>query len=36
MAKNFLAESGNIRDAVLAYIDGVKTGGFPTSEHSFE
>jgi 3-methyl-2-oxobutanoate hydroxymethyltransferase len=36
MAKNFLAESGNIRDAVLAYIDGVKTGGFPASEHSFE
>jgi 3-methyl-2-oxobutanoate hydroxymethyltransferase len=36
LAKNFLAESGNIRDAVLAYIDRVKTGNFPASEHSFE
>jgi len=36
MAKNFLAESGNIRDAVGAYISAVKAGSFPAAENSFE
>ena len=35
MAKNFLAESGNIRDAVARYIAAVKSGEFPADEHSF-
>ena len=35
MAKNFLAESGNIRDAVARFIAAVKSGEFPANEHSF-
>ncbi len=35
MAKNFLAQSGNIRDAVAAYVAAVKNGSFPAAEHSF-
>ncbi|MBT7950612.1 MAG: 3-methyl-2-oxobutanoate hydroxymethyltransferase [Gammaproteobacteria bacterium] len=35
MTKNFLADSGNIRDAVADYVDAVKSGGFPTDEHSY-
>jgi 3-methyl-2-oxobutanoate hydroxymethyltransferase len=36
MTKNFLAENGNIRDAVTAYVDAVKSGNFPTAVHSFK
>lgn len=36
MAKNFLAENGNIRDAVVAYIAAVKSGRFPDARYSFE
>ena len=35
MAKNFLAENGNIRDAIAAYVAAVKSGSFPAAEHSF-
>ncbi len=35
MAKNFLAESGNISDAIRDYVAAVKSGGFPGPEHSF-
>lgn len=34
-AKNFLAEAGNIHDAVSLYIEAVKRGDFPGPEHSF-
>ncbi|MFT5349669.1 MAG: 3-methyl-2-oxobutanoate hydroxymethyltransferase, partial [Gammaproteobacteria bacterium] len=36
MAKNFLAENGNIRDAIVAYVEAVKSGSFPAAEHSFK
>ena len=36
MAKNFLAESGNISDAISAYVAAVKSGDFPGPEHSFK
>ena len=36
MAKNFLAENGNIRDAIAAYIEAVKFSSFPDAEHSFK
>jgi len=35
MAKNFLAENGNIREAIAAYVAAVKSGSFPAAEHSF-
>ena len=35
MAKNFLAENGNIRDAIAAYVAAVKSASFPAAEHSF-
>ncbi len=35
MAKNFLAEHGNISDAVRAYVMAVKSGSFPAGENSF-
>jgi len=35
MAKNFLAESDNIRDAVSNYIAAVKSVSFPANEHSY-
>jgi 3-methyl-2-oxobutanoate hydroxymethyltransferase len=34
-SKNFLAEGGDIRGAVRAYIQAVENGDFPTAEHSF-
>jgi 3-methyl-2-oxobutanoate hydroxymethyltransferase len=34
-SKNFLAETGNMADAVKKYCDDVKTGQFPSSEHEF-
>lgn len=34
-SKNFLAESGNIRQAIYKYIDEVQKGLYPTSEHSY-
>lgn len=34
--KNFLAESGDIRSAIKAYIEQVEQGVFPDSEHSFD
>lgn len=34
--KNFLADSGDIRSAVTAYIEQVEQGQFPDSEHSFD
>jgi len=36
MSKNFLAENGNIRDAIAAYIEAVKFSSFPDAEHSFK
>ena len=36
MAKNFLEEGGNIRDAVDLYIQSVKSGSFPGPEHGYE
>ncbi|NKB35892.1 MAG: 3-methyl-2-oxobutanoate hydroxymethyltransferase [Gammaproteobacteria bacterium] len=36
MAKNFLAESGNISDAIRDYVSAVKSGDFPAIEHSFK
>ena len=33
--KDFLAEGGSIASAVRAYIDAVRAGTFPTSEHSY-
>ena len=35
MAKNFLAEGGNIRDAVARFIAAVKSREFPAPAHSF-
>ena len=35
-SKNYLNECGNVRDAVKLFIEEVKTGLFPGSEHSFE
>ena len=34
-SKNYLAESGNMPDAVKNYCSDVKSGAFPTSEHEF-
>jgi 3-methyl-2-oxobutanoate hydroxymethyltransferase len=34
-SKNFLEQTGNIRDAVSAYIKDVKSSTFPHSEHWF-
>ncbi|MDN4501884.1 3-methyl-2-oxobutanoate hydroxymethyltransferase [Alteromonadaceae bacterium BrNp21-10] len=34
-SKNYLAQSGDIRQAVNDYIDEVRDGRFPSSEHSF-
>ena len=36
MAKNFLAESDNIGDAIRAYLAAVKSGDFPAAEHTFK
>ncbi len=36
MAKNFLAESDNIRDAIVAYVKAVKSCSFPDNRHSFK
>ena len=33
--KNFLAETQSIQDAFKAYVEQVKTGQFPTAEHTF-
>ncbi|RDV24206.1 3-methyl-2-oxobutanoate hydroxymethyltransferase [Alteromonas aestuariivivens] len=35
-SKNYLAETGDLRNAVQQYIQEVKSGQFPSSEHSFE
>lgn len=35
MAKNFLAEMGDIGEAVQRYVSAVKSGDFPAAEHSF-
>ncbi|ESP92772.1 MULTISPECIES: 3-methyl-2-oxobutanoate hydroxymethyltransferase [Pseudoalteromonas] len=34
-SKNFLAETGNMQDAVKKFCDDVKSGAFPSSEHEF-
>ena len=36
MAKNFLAETGSIAEAVQKYVREVKSGAFPGQEHSFK
>ncbi len=36
MAKNFLAESGNVAAAIQEYVRAVKAGEFPGAEHSFK
>ena len=35
-SKNYLAETGDLREAVSRYIEQVQTGVFPGPEHSFE
>jgi 3-methyl-2-oxobutanoate hydroxymethyltransferase len=35
-SKNYLAETGDLRKAVQAYLSAVKNGSFPGPEHSFE
>ncbi len=35
-SKNFLQQTGDIEQAVKAYVDAVKSGEFPAAEHSFE
>ncbi|NOU51631.1 3-methyl-2-oxobutanoate hydroxymethyltransferase [Pseudoalteromonas sp. JBTF-M23] len=35
-SKNYLAETGNMPDAVKKYCQDVKSGAFPTSEHEFK
>ncbi|TLU64253.1 3-methyl-2-oxobutanoate hydroxymethyltransferase [Thalassotalea litorea] len=35
-SRNFLAETGNISDAIALYIDEVTQGRFPSEEHSFK
>jgi len=34
-SKNFIQHSGSIEGAVKAYVDAVKSGEFPSQEHSF-
>ena len=34
-ARNFLADTGSIQAAIAAYVQAVKTGGFPAAEHTF-
>lgn len=34
-SKNFMADTGNINEAVSAYVNAVKNKQFPSSEHSF-
>ena len=34
--KDFLASGGSIEGAIKAYVDAVKSGAFPTAEHSYE
>ncbi len=34
--KNFLAETGSIQQALRSYADQVRSGAFPTTEHSFK
>jgi 3-methyl-2-oxobutanoate hydroxymethyltransferase len=36
LAKNFLKDSGDIRAAVRAYVQAVKTGAFPGPEHAID
>ena len=33
--RDFLAEAGNVQDALLAYVKAVKDGAFPAAEHTF-
>ncbi|MDE9448343.1 3-methyl-2-oxobutanoate hydroxymethyltransferase, partial [Xenorhabdus bovienii] len=35
-AKDFLKETGNIRDAIRLYIEQVESGIYPSEEHSFK
>ncbi|MEQ4532326.1 MAG: 3-methyl-2-oxobutanoate hydroxymethyltransferase, partial [Mixta sp.] len=35
-AKNFLAETGDIRAAVRQYIQEVEEASYPAAEHSFQ
>lgn len=35
-SKNYLTDTGNIQDAVSAYINDVRTAKFPGAEHSFD
>lgn len=34
-SKNYLKQTGEIREAVKAYIDEVQQGQFPAEEHTF-
>jgi len=34
--KDFLADGGSIEGAIKAYVDAVRSGAFPTAEHSYE
>jgi len=34
--RDFMAESGDIRAALRAYVEAVKTGSFPDAEHVFD
>tara|TARA_A200000113_G_scaffold77200_1_gene68052 strand:- start:25 stop:177 length:153 start_codon:yes stop_codon:yes gene_type:complete len=35
-SKNYLVETGDMRKAVSKYIEDVRSGVFPSAEHSFE
>ena len=35
-SKNYLSETGDLRQAVIQYIEEVQSGAFPSSAHSFE
>ena len=36
LSKNFMPGAGSIEAAIKAYVDAVRTGSFPTAEHTFQ
>ena len=35
-SRNFMSDANDIQGAIKAYVDAVKTGAFPTADHSFD
>ena len=35
-SKNYLVETGDMRESRIKYIEDVQSGAFPSAEHSFE